>query len=81
MFYYKVGSTYVASLTENPSAEAISKDEYDRIKAIIGGRPEAPEGFAYRLTAELEWALYELPPANEELTEAEALEILLGGAV
>lgn len=61
----------------------ITKDEYDHIKAIIDARPSAPDGFAYRLTENLGWELYELPPveAEEELTEAEALDILLGGAV
>lgn len=61
----------------------ITEDEYNRIKAIIDARPEAPAGFAYRLTEKLEWELYELPVVEEEeeLTEKEALEILLGGAV
>ena len=79
MFYYKKGGTYIASETAM-NADAITKEEYDRIKAIIENRPAAPEGFAYRLTADLEWELYELP-VNEEITDEEALDILLGGAV
>jgi hypothetical protein len=61
----------------------ITKDEYDRIKTIIDARPEAPASFAYRLTETLDWELYELPVVEdeEELTETEALEILLGGTV
>ena len=82
MFYYKKGGTYMASHTAIPTADEISKEEYDRIKAIIDNRPTAPDGFAYRLTAEMEWELYEIPTdADPELTEAEALEIILGGAV
>lgn len=80
MYYYKKGSTYIASETAM-NAEAITKEEYDRIKAIIENRPVAPKGFAYRLTADLEWELYELPAVEDpELTEAEALDIILGGA-
>ena len=66
MFYYKKGGTYMASHTAIPTADEISKEEYDRIKAIIDNRPTAPDGFAYRLTAELEWELYELPPMEED---------------
>ena len=71
MYYYKKGSTYMASHTAIPTADEISKEEYDRIKAIIDNRPTAPDGFAYRLTAELEWELYEMP-AEEVEEEATA---------
>lgn len=79
MHYYKKGSTYIASETAM-DADAITKEEYDRIKAIIDSRPTAEDGFAYRLTADLEWELYEIP-VSEEITDEEALDILLGGAV
>jgi hypothetical protein len=49
---------------------------------MLHNMPSAPDGFGYRLTESLEWELYELPIVeDEELTEAEVLEILLGGAV
>lgn len=66
MFYYKKGGTYMASHTAIPTADEISKEEYDRIKAIIDNIPTAPIGYGYRLTAELEWELYELPPVEED---------------
>ena len=50
--------------------EEITEAEYNHIKSIIDNRPTAPDGFAYRLTKELEWELYELPPVEEEETEA-----------
>ena len=46
----------------------ITADEYQRILSIIANRPTAPEGYGYRLTAGLEWELYELP--TEETLEA-----------
>lgn len=49
----------------------ITEAEYNRIKAIIDSRPTATDGFAYRLTAELEWELYEMP-AEEVEEEATA---------
>lgn len=45
-------------------------------------KPTAPEGFDYRLKADLTWELYELPPVpdDDELTAEEALDIITGGA-
>ena len=86
MRYYKI-------LTDNRPAVIgiggggveITEAEYSHIKSIIDSRPTAPEGFGYRLTAQLEWELYELPPVeDEELTETEekalAYDILTGVA-
>lgn len=61
----------------------ITEEQYNEILAMLCNPPEAPDGFAYGLTAELEWELYENPveEPGDEISEAEALEILLGGAV
>lgn len=62
----------------------ITEAEYEHIKSIIANRPTPPEGYGYRLTDVLEWELYEVPATeeeDEELTDEQALEILLGGAV
>lgn len=63
--------------------EEITETEYNEILSILRSRPEAPEGYAYRLTKDLVWEQYELPPEENdpELSETEMLEILLGGAV
>ena len=63
--------------------EEITETEYNDILSMLRSRPEAPEGYAYRLTKDLVWEQYELPPEENdpELSEAEMLEILLGGAV
>lgn len=62
--------------------EEISAEQYNEIFAMLRNIPAAPEGFGYRLTKELEWELYALPPVEEtEPTEeeyAEAGKILLG---
>lgn len=80
MFYYKRGSTYTASPTEIAGAEAISQQEYKRVKTIVNQKPTPPEGYGYRLTDELAWELYELPQeADPELTAEEALDIIVGG--
>lgn len=63
--------------------EEITETEYNEILSMLRSRPKAPEGCAYRLTKDLVWEQYELPPEENdpELSEAEMLEILLGGAV
>lgn len=58
--------------------------EYNEILQKIQNKPTDPDGYQYRLRADtLEWELVELPesePQNEELTDSEALDIILGGA-
>lgn len=80
MYYYKQGTTYIASRNRIPATE-ISAEEYNCVKSVIDNRPTAPEGFAYRLTENLVWELYELPAeeTDPELTAAEAPAIITGG--
>ena len=58
--------------------EEISTDQYEKILAMLRSIPAAPEGFGYRLTAELEWELYEMPVEEvEEEATAEDYEAAL----
>lgn len=60
----------------------ITETQYDEILSMLRNRPTAPDGLDYRLTKELEWELYELPPKEEtELTADETLEISFEGEV
>ena len=62
--------------------EKITEEKYNEILNLIRNRPTAPEGYTYKLTDTLEWELCEAPVIEDtdpELTEAEALNILLGG--
>lgn len=66
------------------NGEEITEDKYNEILEIIQNRPEAPEGFSYRLTNDLEWEMYEKPEdadTDPELTEVEAFNILFGGDI
>ena len=68
MYYYKRGGTYLASHSEIAGADAIPQAEYERVKSIVNQRPTPPDGYGYRLTADLTWELYELPETDEETT-------------
>lgn len=72
MRYYKlvINELFVSVGQGGEQGEEITEAEYNHILSIIKSRPNAPEGFAYRLTEELEWELYELPV----IEEAEALQ-------
>ena len=73
---------YIAGIATNACGMEITEEEYHEILAVIKSKPMDVDGYGYRLTTELEWELYELPiMEEEELTEEEVLEILLGGAV
>lgn len=43
------------------AGKEISREEYERILAVIENRPEAPDGYSYALKENLEWELTELP--------------------
>ena len=67
-----------------PGGVEITESEYNEIMAVIQNRPQA-DGKGYRLKTDLTWEEYDLPPEPEpsdgdELSDAEALNILMGGA-
>ena len=60
--------------------EEITEAKYNEILSMLRNRPEAPAGFGYRLKPDLTWEQYELPVVEEEeLSDGEALSIILGG--
>lgn len=80
MRHYKViDNGYVTMFGTGYGGEEITAEEYSTIMEVIKSKPTAPDGYAYRLKADLTWELYELPVVEEELTAEEALAIILGG--
>ena len=77
---------YLIAIGTGDGGEEIDAGAYDELRALFTARPEAPEGYEYRLTAGLEWEQCELPPAPEEvppeqdelLDPARALELICG---
>lgn len=83
-FYKQIYNGYVAAIGTGYGGTEISEAEYKNIMAIIQNCP-AEKGKGYRLKTDLTWEAYDLPPEPEtsdedELSDAEALNILLGGA-
>ena len=82
MKYKKIVSNgYISAVGKFWNGEVITEEEYNIISSAFVERPEAPEGYRYKLCAgNLEWELVELPPAPQDLSADELLSILLGGA-
>ena len=83
-YYKQTDSMYILAVGVGAGGIEISADAYSEILSVIQNRPTA-EGKGYRLKTDLTWEEYYLPPEPEpsdddELSDAEALSILLGGA-
>ena len=84
MRYFKIlQDGYIRAIGQGAGGEELTEAEYSTFLENIHNKPAAPDGYGYRFTDANEWELYELPIVEDddpEVTEAEALEIILGGA-
>lgn len=75
MFYKYINDNFIIGVGTGSGGEEISEKEYNSILHKINNRPEAPEGYSYRLTTSLEWELCETPKieptADEQIIEIE----------
>lgn len=81
MDYLKViQGKYIMALHIVTDGGNCNEEEYNSLLALFADRPEAPSGYWYLLRADtLEWEMVEAPE-NDDVDDAEALAILLGGA-
>lgn len=72
-YYKRVENGYIFLVGINCGGEEITEQEYTTIMNAIRNKPEAPNGFDYKLTENLEWELFELPifDDDEEATETD----------
>lgn len=64
-YYKRIDKGYIIIIGINCGGIKITKEEYNKILAIIHNKPQAEEGFDYRLKDDLTWELYELPTIDE----------------
>ena len=80
-----VSKNYILAIGTGAGGTEIAEEEYNTILSVIRSRP-SEAGKGYRLKTDLTWEEYDLPPEPEpsdedELSDAEALNIILGSAV
>lgn len=78
---------YIIGYSETIGKE-VSDNEWEKIQTALTNRPQPNEGFLVMLRADtLAWEQQPLPQGDDgenpvpELSDSEALEIILGGAV
>lgn len=85
MKYFKnVENEYIASISTASGQVEITQEEYENILSVIHDQPVAESGYAYKLRTDLTWELVEVPVVedeNVEISDTEALNIILGGEV
>ena len=84
MRYYKqIQDGYIICIGMGSGGEELTKEECDSLLKHIKARPIPEDGYDYRLKEDLSWELYELPPVDDdvEISDSEALGIILGGSV
>ena len=81
--YYKVvADGFITGIGTNGSDDAteITKKEYNAISALISDKPIAQDGYKYVLKdSTKEWVLIEAPVPPSEISDSEALAIIMGG--
>lgn len=80
----QTSNNYIIAIGTGSGGIEITEAEYNAILEIIQSCPAA-EGKGYRLKTDLTWEEYDLPPEPEpsdedELSDTQVLNILLGGA-
>lgn len=83
-FYKIIEDGFVAGFgtNGNESVTAITEEEYNDLVDYFKTRPTAPSGKAYIMRDNpREWVLVDVPePGEEEIDDAEAFDIIFGGA-
>lgn len=84
MYFVQYGKkNHIIAIGTGQGGTEITEAEYNNIMSIIQARPQA-EGKDYKLKSDLTWEEYDLPVVevsdDDEISNDEALDILLGGA-
>ena len=82
MKYFKTtNGNYILSVGTGAGGTEITETEYNEIMSAIQNKPQATDTTDYNLKEDLSWEPYEIEQIEEpDIDDAEALNILLGGA-
>lgn len=83
MTYYKyIENGYILAVGTGGMGEVITEAEYNEIMAVIQNKPHGTATTDYRLKTDLTWEEYETEPPDPDpdIDDAEAFDIIFGGA-
>lgn len=82
MYKKVVVDGYILGLGIIENGGNIDEKEYNRLSAIFSSMPISPVGYYYALRdSDEEWELIKMPdPMNDDIDDAEAFDIIFGGA-
>ena len=80
--YMIIERGYILAVGTGTGGTEISEAEYSEILSFVRNKPSPTDTTDYRLREDLTWEEYEVdPPAPDpEIDEAEAFDIIFGGA-
>lgn len=82
MRYYKIiENGYLIAIGKGAGGIEITEEEYNSLLEHIRNKPEAEEGYGYRLKEDLTWELYELPIVPEEEISSDELMNMIEGVL
>lgn len=81
-FFKLIEDGFITRIGSGAGGEEITEAEYDEIMAVIQNKPTRTEDTDYRLLKDMTWVAVtiEEEELDDEISDLEALEILLGGA-
>lgn len=78
-YYKNIENGYITAISTGSGGVEITQEEYNEILAVIQSRPIPEAGYDYKLRENLTWEQVEAPePVDEEISDEEALDIMLG---
>lgn len=81
-YYKQIEDGFLTAIGTGPGGEQITQEEYDEILAVIHDRPADEPGYTHRLKPDLTWEQVEvpvIPEEEQEISDEQALDIILGG--
>lgn len=80
-YFKSVEGGYITAICTGRGETEITQEEYESILAAIQSRPTLETGYDYKLREDLTWERVEAPaePADDDISDEEALDIILGG--
>lgn len=79
-YEYVTDGCIIAVGSSVSGGEEIPEERYNAVMDALANAPEDTDTTGYRLRTDLTWEPYDIEPVEEDIDEAEAYDIIFGGA-